>query len=352
MWLNRIIFFFVFMGLCGVMQAQHWQTALRKAAEKSARVETGKETAQLAEAVESALQKKQTGGVCFFSAERISQVNDFLGKDIGPWLTGWVEKNNRLAISRLLFKAHLAQYFVRHQTAILQDLMHAPLGNAENWAKNIAPEAKIIFVGEYHLPYIQTQVAALLKAYQRLYPARQIIVLTEFAEDSYPRFLSVPNKTGEIYLEKFFAAFPKRNIRTAGLEERACLNTYVKSSDGLHISGSLLGVTVRNAHWYKRIEQWRRQYPQAVFFVYVGEEHCSLDELSSLSRRFSPDESFVISFLPSGYKKLIQKEELFHAVTQEKFYTPGILLWKNRRKRRLVGFDMQIILPQRNIHSF
>lgn len=341
---------FLFLGwfLCmgGVSFAQEWQGILQKTAAKAARSHAGPRSEQLLRQVEKSLQKNKHAWLHRAYQEQADLVEDFMGKDCGPWLAGWVRQSNRLAISRRLFKEKISRRLLQRKQPVLENTLNLPLGRAADWAKQIPSQANIIFIGEYHLPKVQIQAASLLKAYQQMYPNRQVILLTEFASDSYPRFLSVREKEENAYLEKFFSLFPKRSIKTAGLEEKACMNTQVTNFSGTHISSSVLGVAVRNAHWLKRIYKWRAQYPDAVFFVYTGGGHCMLDELFSLARHFSPQESFVISFLVAGYKQEVSQQEMFHAFTDWRFYKPGVLLWKNRLKGRYAGFDMQIILKK------
>lgn len=320
---------------------------LKKAAAKATRAQAKDKSAQVLREVEKSLQKSHRAWLHRHYQEQAELVTSFTGKDAGPWLSGWVQQSNRLAISRRLFKENLSRLLLSRRQTVLENTLHLPLGRAADWVKQIPPQAKIIFMGEYHLPQIQIQAASLMKAYQQMYPNRQIILLTEFAPDTYPALLSAREKEENNYLEKFFSLFPKRSIKTAGLEEKTCINTQVTHVSGEHISGSALGVAARNTHWLRLIYKWRAQYPQAVFFVYTGGGHCMLDELFSLSRNFSPQESFVISFLVAGYKQEVARQEMFHAFTDWRFYKPGLLLWKNRLEGRWAGFDMQIILKNK-----
>lgn len=342
----KIYLFFFLLLSCSFVSAQEWQGMLKRTEAIAARMPAKDKGAQVLQQVEKSLQKGRRAWLQRSYREQTDLAEDFMGRDAGPWLAGWVQQSNRLALARCLVKEKTARRLLQRKQAVLENTLSLPLGGANDWVKQIPSQAKMIFIGEYHLPKIQIQVASLLQAYRRMYPDRQVILLTEFATDSYPRFLSLHEKEENFYLGRFFSMFPKRSIKTAGLEEEACINTYVKNVVGMHISASVLGITVRNAHWLKRINMWRAQYPNAVFFIYTGAGHCMLDELFSVSRHFSPRESFVISFLVAGYRKEMFSQEIFHEFTDWQFYKPGLLLWKNRQEGRFAGFDMQIILPQ------
>ena len=327
--------------------AQQWNAAIKRAGKKAVSSTQTEQAAKRVAVVEQAFQKTPKSWLHRVYKEPTDLTDDFYGKNAERWLPAWLQRSNRLSFSERLFKEALSRRIAKQEKQLLQNLVTLSPQSAVGWAKLIPPEAKIIFVGEYHLPKTQNHVAHLIQAYQRKHPKRQIIVLTEFAQDRYPYFLSAKSKEQAAYLKNFFSLLPDKQIKIAGLEEQACIQTRVFSDEYAHIGGTKMGVVVRNEHWLKRIEQWRARYPEAVFFVYTGGAHSELRELFALGHHFPMEESFVISFLPSGKFSLFQDTEIFHAFTQGKFYCPGVLLWKDRATGRFVGFDMQVIFSPR-----
>lgn len=53
------------------------------------------------------------------------------------------------------------------------------------------------------------------------------------------------------------------------------------------------GMRVRNADWYQAIAEYRKEMPDALFIVYAGAAHLDYSYLSSLSRRFPREETFI-----------------------------------------------------------
>lgn len=327
--------------------AQEWQAAIKRAAGKAVSAAQAKRSAAVVKQVEKALLQSKKAWLHHVYKQPTDLPDDFCLNSTDNWICAWVQRSNRLALSERLFKENLSRRLADQKQKLLENLVRLPPQHAHGWAKRIAPEAKIIFIGEYHLPKMQTYAARLIQAYQRRYPTRQIIVLTEFAADEFPHFLSAQSKKRATYLKQFFSLLPDKQIQVAGLEEPSCIQTRIFSDQDVHIGGTALGIAVRNEHWLKRIRQWQKRYPNAVFFVYTGGGHCELRELFSLAHAFPARESFVISFLPAGNLPMFQDVEMLHAFTQGQLYRPGVLVWKDRLAGRFVGFDMQIIVSAR-----
>lgn len=351
--MNKKIILFSFLLCMGVgSAAQEWRGAVQRAwrtAQKAGR-SLGKDgeykaacqTALQLEAVEKAFTR---GSRAWFYKNYYSHVEFPLGKSSSCALAnGWAVRSNQKNIAHRIWWEHRARLLQKHKEELLKNLRMLPLGDGEKWVSLIPPQSKMIFIGEYHNQHIQYRVEDLLRAYREKYPTRQIILLTEFLPDSFPNFqlaYGIPHA----YLNYFREFLEFYDIQFAGLEEETFLLDHTHLPVSGPIGNSAAGFSARNAHWERRIKNWRKLYPRAVFFIYAGNNHVAYEYPGALSQNFK--DSFVISFVPLPLRfepELYYSRELFHAFTQGTFFRQGVLAWKSSRFARLAGFDMQILL--------
>lgn len=346
-------FGFVFLALffCSCVQAQEWNVAVKKAQQAARNA-----TKTLGEKGPYQLAREQ--------AERLDALDQVFAKQKQAWLhkthpckiewprdksaradlsNGWAICSNQMRLAQRIWLQKLANDMTKNKAALLKNLRQLPVGSAQDWARLIPEDRKIIFLGEYHNKNIQRPVEQLLKAYRRQHPQTPMIVLTEFLLDSYPYLLTA---TGEPhwYLRYFKEFLASQDIMFAGLEEGSCVLDDTFSPAG-PVGNSAAGLAARNAHWVRRIEQWRKAYPDAVIFVYAGGGHVGYEYPGSISQNFK--DGFVMSFVPLPARhapELFFASELFHAFTRGQFFKQGVLWYQDPRLARLAGFDVQILL--------
>lgn len=321
-----------------------WQTAQRASrtlGSRGAYVCALKE-ARRAEGVEAAFSRQQNAWLYKSYPSRV----EFPGGKTGAYMlsNGWTILSNKMNIVQRIWWEYRANLLLKNKNKLLAGAKMQPLGTPEDWVSLIPPDRKIIFLGEYHNKNIQYRVEDFLKAYRKKYPTVPVILLTEFLPDSYPFFLA-PSGKAHPYLRYFENFLEMHDIHFAGLEEPSFLldRTHVPVSG--RVGSSSAGRAARNNHWAKRIGQWRKKYPQAVFFIYAGGGHVGYEYPGAVSQYFK--DAFVLSFVPLPERfepELFYSREIFHAFTQGQFFRQGVLYWQNPRLGRLAGFDAQILL--------
>ncbi len=269
----------------------------------------------------------------------------------GLWKNEMARRSNRMLTAYRIVREDRLRRMEREEPAMLNAMERLPLWDTKRLVRELVPpSAKYIFIGEYHdVPEIQRQVAAVAVAYRDLYPQKEIIFLSEYLNDYYPSFLfpAADPLFKEPEQEMLEAVFTRR-INLAGLEEYNRTDDFVKiSSKEINAGVTLEGMRVRNAYWEKVIRAWRAKHPDAVFIIHGGLGHISYAEPLTVSARFPQRESFVLALLPYSFKKegspfLIA--EPFHVFTEGRFFTPGVIAWRDARFARLAGFDAQIIV--------
>lgn len=267
------------------------------------------------------------------------------------WKNEAALRSNRLVAAHRVVREGFMRRMKRAEPAFLNAMERLPLWETKRLVRElIPPEAKYIFIGEYHdVPEIQRQVVAVAEAYHALYPQREIIFLSEYLSDAYPFFLFPEDQgfVGDAGQKMLEAVFMKR-IKLAGLEERYGAEEFLQTSSGqVSMQVTLEGIRMRNAHWEQVIRAWRAKYPDAVFIIHGGLGHIAYTEPLAVSTRFPQKESFVLTLVPSAWKEHLSRlavTEPFHAFTQGRFFTPGVIAWRDARFARLAGFDAQIIL--------
>ena len=121
---------------------------------------------------------------------------------------------------------------------------------------------------------------------------------------------------------------------------------------------SLEGMLVRNEHYAAILQEYRKMHPDALFIVYTGAAHVQYISPFSLSKKFPPEETFVVSLYPSQRLGLTPAES--QSMNVRPFYTSLMsefdfatggtfpqktLYWKTKESARAAGFDVQLKLP-------
>lgn len=256
---------------------------------------------------------------------------------------GWVEKNNfHMTAERIVSERHLRALW-RERTDMLRNLRV----DEEGGLPVVPPGVKYLFLGEvHHRAGVQDLMLDMILSYRARYRERKVIVLTEFAEDSFPSFTQDFSQVDYTAYRSFFEELALFGIPVAGLEERAVMadtRTFVREDGAIQPAQTTAeGRRLRNLHWGKRIGQWREKYPDAVFIIYAGNAHVEYGRAYSVSSVMDPQETYVFSIQLASDPGF----NAFHAATQNRFARPGALLsWGQSKWARRAGFDAAFMLP-------
>ena len=235
-------------------------------------------------------------------------------------------------------------------------------------AHQIPADTSLLFIGEVHgYSEIRQATAALLRELRALYPAREILLFTEFLpEDFHPSqsadltSLSLPR-----YVPVWETAL-QEDIEVIGLEpdfilEDSCTALAInrKGKFKLVPQWALLeGVRLRNEHWKDTLQKYRQQHPQALFVVYSGAGHSLYNYPFSLSAALPNEKSFVTALYPDKFLKIQSNgtrlvQELVSApftgplegLTEQVKFPQSVLHFKDPSLSRTAGFDVRIRLP-------
>ncbi len=106
---------------------------------------------------------------------------------------------------------------------------------------------------------------------------------------------------------------------------------------------------LRNRYWLSQIQQLREQYPDAVFIIYAGAEHVSYNTPFNLTKAL-PQEELFVAHLFSSKSTNNEARDLLDFLGEDKypFYLEEILAWKDESMRRLAGFDMRLLINEKD----
>ncbi len=255
------------------------------------------------------------------------------------WDAAWALGSSNLRIAERIWKERRRRACRKNASVYLEQLRFVESQDATVWAGMVPASAKLIFVGEGHFQDVYKHMESLLTAYSRLYPRRKIIFLTEFAIDVYPRLVRDGREWNPDYIN-LWNNLQAARIPAAGLEEALCHASYEGFPVGTYIRAEKAGKAARNAHYIRRIKQWREKYPNAVFFIYTGSGHLDMQDITAVPWAFEEEGRFVMNF---SYK--VYPSNFIYRLTGGDM-RPGVLKWKGREAARAAGFDMQIILAE------
>lgn len=222
----------------------------------------------------------------------------------------------------------------------------------------IPPKVRNIAVGEEHnVLAIRRAFEKLVLDYQKAYPERKIIVLTEFVSDRLFAWEEPGKTVSSLGLKYrivnndflFLGNFIRSGIEVIGLEDIVYFSEHqTLIAPSFRQVDSVYGMKQRNEHWRRIIEDVRRREPEAIFFIYTGNMHVHYRAPFTLTNPST--QTFVLqlvrhdlgSDLPFGF---VMKDEYF--ATAQK--TPRVLSWpKSSPYRVRSGFDVSVIFPKEN----
>lgn len=212
-------------------------------------------------------------------------------------------------------------------------------------------------IGEIHdYTWLQPGISSFLEALRAKYPERQIVLVTEFLPRGKKNMRPARDwmRQANPEYETLFNEATRLGIRIKGLESNYI---YFHTPPKMEIPGvtpeeevnmwsTPEGMRVRNADWYQAIAEYRKEMPDALFIVYAGAAHLDYSYLSSLSRRFPREETFIgmlYPYVPDGKEIMTcdNIDEVLPALNTVKY-----LSWPSKDLRNLAGFDVRIKLPE------
>lgn len=244
----------------------------------------------------------------------------------------------------------------------------------------VPADVKTIFIGEQHdRRNVPGQIVGFIDSYREAYPDRQIIVLTEFLQDS-GELLGFGKGAGPgyAYLDgicpddlltrckndssvKVLRGLMNRDIGLEGLEGT---ETLLKRTEELGLSttnllymkalwSSAWGMRARNLQWARFIQMARKKYPEAVLLVYGGSAHMGYNFADNLPGILKEKNSFVITFsthwgLPviqgfSGYTAPFENAAAWNKAR----WARQVLVRRltDPQYRRYMGADINVVVP-------
>ncbi len=175
-------------------------------------------------------------------------------------------------------------------------------------AAQIPGNTRYLLIGEAHEPAIRHEVTKLLPKIRQKFPAREIVLLTEFLEEG-PFIQEAWTLSAD--MEKLLKEAVSLDMNIIGLEPKFCFGgneaVACKSPKGAKPAGktqalweSLEGIALRNQYWMEIIKKAAQDHPDALFIIYAGIGHTAYDKPFSIGRTLASENTFVISLAPDN----------------------------------------------------
>lgn len=236
-------------------------------------------------------------------------------------------------------------------------ITHLPQEDISWLAKQVTDQTFYLFLGETkHEDSRSSQTVAQLIHELRVQqlPERQIFVFTEFlSENQQWGHIADPD---DIMYEEYIPIWEKitqESVPIFGLEpqfvadHQPCLqseNLGAQCHTGNIIWTSVEGVRLRNKYWKRTLQQYRAQYPQALFIVYAGGGHLEYTAPYSLGRTFANENVLNVLIDPVTNNEITQVGLFASTVT--KMFPDRVLQFKDKTLAHIAGFDIRLLLPE------
>ena len=273
----------------------------------------------------------------------------------------FLSANNRAGALNLKIKQQAVKDIQKNLPALWNErLQFAPQPFEKLLADVIPANAKYILLGEEHgQSQIQVFLTKFFKEYKAKYPGRKVVLLTEFLPINGKKTLLLQDMKAENPAYAYVLNSAASNgITLKGLEPK-----YVYFSEGIihldpqwagkeEVTGLWItpeGMRLRNKAWLARIKELRQAYPDAVFMIYAGADHLAYNSFASLASQLPGEEVFV-AHLFADTPTDNEARGLLEAVGEDKypFYLEEVLSWKDASLRRIAGFDIRLLLSDKN----
>ncbi len=232
------------------------------------------------------------------------------------------------------------------------DTRHPGKSDARWLAEQIPQDTQYLLLGERHeFAPIQQTITQLIEQLPKRFPGRKIILVTEFLPQRVLYDLDlmsmIHSVTSEHRYMDIWTTGLLNSIATVGLEPDFAASAPMQANLPGGIRKEVLlattseGMRLRNQIWKADIEEYRKEFPDALFVIHSGFGHIDYTLPHSLGRAFQNDKTFVISFQPGIEKKpsIFKPISTFDIITNGEF--PQRILQFDKEDAPITGFDIQ-----------
>ena len=271
----------------------------------------------------------------------------------------FLAKNNLETVKWMPILERSRQAILNHLDLLRQNttpITHAPSEDMAWLAKQVTDKTSYLLLGEmkHSSPLTSGKVVQLMHELRLTQPQeRPIFLFTEFLHEGqlwgnldmedivYEEYISVWENIAEekisiIGLEPSFVAEYEPFLQYEQIGEHVLTGDVIWTS--------IEGVRLRNQYWKKTLEQYRAQYPEALFVVYAGAGHLEYTAPYSLGRTFS-NEHILNVVLDPVQNGEITKIGIFETAVNGSF-PDRVLQFTDKPLARLAGFDVRILLEE------
>ena len=230
-------------------------------------------------------------------------------------------------------------------------------------AQQISSTTKNLFIGEIHgYPEIPQFVDELLTLLYKQNPGRKIFLFTEFLKDLEGKDAPLRDKLIEmrdihhkIYV---WETAEQLEIPLIGLESQKWPYDYKLFKADLQSGGytefvrtgeTPEGLRIRNDHWHKILQDYRKKNPDALFVVYTGSAHSLYCYPLSLAKRFPKETTLMLDLTMEEFREgdsVTRATDHLELLDPDNMSFPQpVLKWKTKDLAELSGFDMRVKVP-------
>ena len=234
--------------------------------------------------------------------------------------------------------------------------------------QQIAPQTTQLFIGEEHgYPEIRQFVAQLVSHLRAQQPTRPIILLTEFLPENFAWTHHAKTRHIPSVFHQYFAIWDQvleQQVPVIGLEHPLAVddNCTVRYLDGngkltkQTVWASLEGVRLRNERWQKTLQQYRANFPDALFIIYAGADHVMYNRPFTLAAN-ATEKPFVAILYPNQRLAYEPKGRFAGTMVAKPVKGPlerlvdnldlqnPVVKWTSPDLPAIAGFDVRIKVP-------
>ena len=220
-----------------------------------------------------------------------------------------------------------------------------------------------LLLGEEHeSPAVHSVLVRFLRQVRAQNPDRKIFLLTEFLprgamkrlklqemkelDPSYAHVLNTAQKMGMLVrgLEPRFVFFADAEVEVAHKDIVLEVDENIVPA-----AATPEAIRLRNRQWIADIQALRKHNPDALFIIWAGAEHLGYLTPLSISNHLPAEKTFLIDIYSQDLNNPEPCDVLdFAGQGKYPFFTQRLLTWDDPALRRAAGFDMRILLNQKD----
>lgn len=266
-----------------------------------------------------------------------------LAPAVSSRLNGWAALSNRLMAKETALRRAQVQFFTERQNRPLTPWTELASRTEALAARIQSPVSYVVVGGKEQDLSSFLAFEKLVKTYHQQNPKQKVLVFLEMLPDQGIRFTS-PHYAPEP-LQRYVQPFAKSRLAVVGIGDTSYQpkGYLVQEETNLLVSAgeAPASVSARSAHMRVQLGKWRKEYPQAVFFIYTTRRAAAYDTQYSLANRLPKENTFVVNITSVRNTR----DFLFHRWTNFKQARAGVYAWEDPQWARMSGFDAQVILP-------